>query len=185
MILKFNQPGFSGVLSSSTVITHIAYSLHTSSLKVRTLSTELLAAICVLSLTDGHRAVLSAMSDYRIAYDETFRFETLIGSLKLPEFGSNSDNNGGDAGGEEGVWEARTAAMTLVNAITTCPDALEDRILLREEFSRRGLNEVIVVRSLSTDPYFSPDTTNNAGFAIYQTPGLPPDAIGRIYGREI
>lgn len=50
---------------------------------------------------------------------------------------------------QEGAWEARTSAMTLVNALTTCPESLEERIQLREELGRRGLNEIIVVgRSL-------------------------------------
>jgi diaphanous 1 len=35
--------------------------------------------------------------------------------------------------------------MVLINALTNGPESLEERILLREEFSRRGLNEVIVV----------------------------------------
>jgi diaphanous 1 len=129
------------------VITYIAYSLHTPSLKLRTLASELLAAICVLSLTEGHKTVLAAMSDYRIAYDEPFRFETLIASLRLPEFQSDgeSEDELGFGNEEEGIWEARTAAMALVNALTNCPESLEDRILLREEFGRRGLNEAIVV----------------------------------------
>lgn len=111
------------------------------------LSSELLAAICVLSLDDGHKAVLAALSDYRIAYEETFRFETLIGSLRLPGFDSYSDDdNISGYGNEEGVWEARTASMVLINAITNSPELLEERVLLREEFGRRGLNEVIVVR---------------------------------------
>ena len=144
------QPGFNEVLSSPTTITHIAYSLHSSSLKLRTLALELLAAICVLSMVDGHKAVLSAMSDYRITYDESFRFETLVGSLRLPDItdGSDSaDDVGASVGNEnEGIWDTRTASMALVNALTNCPEPLEDRILLREEFGRRGLNEAIVVR---------------------------------------
>lgn len=129
------------------MITYIAYSLHTPSLKLRTLASELLAAICVLSLTEGHKTVLAAMSDYRIAYDEPFRFETLIASMRLPEFQSDgeSEDELGFGNEEEGIWEARTAAMALVNALTNCPESLEDRILLREEFGRRGLNEAIVV----------------------------------------
>jgi diaphanous 1 len=107
-----------------------------------------LAAICVLSLTEGHRAVLSALSDYRIAYDESFRFESLIDSLRLPDIGGDSDAEEvgrGDVNEDSGSWEARTACMALVNAIVNCPESLEDRLLLREEFGRRGLNEVIVV----------------------------------------
>ena len=91
--------------------------------------------------------MLAAMSDYRVAFDEAFRFEELVASLQLPlaEFGEVVDSTYG-MDEEEGVWEARTASMVLINALANCPDLLEDRILLREEFGRRGLNEVIVVR---------------------------------------
>lgn len=78
--------------------------------------------------------------------------EELIGSLRPPdpsseEVQADSQGYGND---EEGVWEARTASMALVNAITNFPDSLEDRILLREEFTRRGLNEVLVVSLISS-----------------------------------
>ncbi|KAJ6583786.1 hypothetical protein B0H10DRAFT_2168123 [Mycena sp. CBHHK59/15] len=145
-VLLNTEAGFTQVLASPTVITHIAYSLHASSPKLRTLASELMAAICVLSLTEGHKAVLAAMSDYRIAFDESFRFETLIGSLRLPDPSSDAESDDGYEFGseEEGVWEARTASMALINALTNCPESLEGRILLREEFGRRGLNEVVV-----------------------------------------
>ena len=126
------------------LVTHIAYSLHTSSLKLRTLASEVLAAICVLSLVEGHKLVLGAMSDYRVAYDEAFRFEHLVALLRLPE----PDTGAVDE--EDGMWEARTAALALVNAITNCPEAVEERVMLREEFGRRGLNEVIVVSTCLT-----------------------------------
>lgn len=100
----------------------------------------MLAAICVLSLVEGHKLVLAAMSDYRVAHDEAFRFEHLVALLGLPDPDTEAAEE------EEGIWEARTAALALVNAITNCPEAVEERIMLREEFSRRGLNEVIVVR---------------------------------------
>lgn len=121
-------------------MTHIAYSLYTPSLKLRTLAAEVLAATCVLSLVEGHRLVLAAMSDYRIAHDEAFRFEQLVALLRLPDQETERLEE------EESVWEARTAALALVNAITNCPEAVEERVMLREEFGRRGLNEVIVVR---------------------------------------
>lgn len=93
------------------------------------------------------------MSDYRIEFDETFRFQELIGSLRLPDTVMDSEGVGVDQGyglDEEGAWDARTAAMSLVNALTNFPDSLEERILLREEFTRRGLNEVLVVRVFLT-----------------------------------
>lgn len=88
------------------------------------------------------------MSDYRIAFEEAFRFEELIQSLRLPEDDPNSEVIGGAGtlNEDEGVWEARTASLVLVNALTNCPESLEERVMLREEFGRRGLNEVIVVR---------------------------------------
>ena len=135
------------MLAHPTIITHISYSLHGSSAKLRTLTSEVLAAICVISLKERHRAVLSAMSDYRVEFEEAFRFQELIASMRLPDMmdEEQSASEGGYGNEEEGVWDARTATMALINALTNCPDSLEERILLREEFSRRGLNEVIVV----------------------------------------
>jgi len=135
-------------LQSPTVVTHISYTLHAPSLKVHTLASELLAAICILSVADGHKVVLSALSDFRISFDESFRFETLLSSLRLPDVDIENDSDSGIGFGseEEGVWDVRIATMALINALTNCPENLEDRMLLREEFSRRGLNEFIVVR---------------------------------------
>lgn len=89
------------------------------------------------------------MSDYRVAFDESFRFESLLGFLRLPDSSSGTESEDGLGPGieEESVWDARTASMALINALINCPESLEDRILLREEFGRRGLNEVVVVRS--------------------------------------
>lgn len=125
------------------MITHIAYSLYGSNAKLRALVTTVLAAISFISVQEGHKAVISALSDYRIEFLEVFRFEGLIASLRLPEV-EYGDGPPAPEPEEEGVWEARTAVMSLVNAITTSPDSLEDRILLRDEFTRRGLNEVMV-----------------------------------------
>jgi len=141
---------FNEVLMPPTLITHISYALYTSSLKVHAFASELLAAICVLDVSNGHKAVLAALSDSRVAYDEEFRFETLLMSLRLPDVNIDSDWDGSVVGfgnEEEGVLDARVATMTLINALTNSSDNLEERVLLREEFSRRGLNELIVVRS--------------------------------------
>lgn len=148
------QPGFNVVLASSALITHIAYALHESSPKLRTLASELLAAVCILSPTEGHKAVLAALSDYRVEFGELFRFQELIASLRIPDIKLGGSIADGLPYGieEEGAWEARTASMTLANAITNSPDVLEDRILLREEFGRRGLNESIVVCDLEYSP---------------------------------
>lgn len=88
--------------------------------------------------------VLSSFSDYRVAYDEAFRFEELICSLRLEDDDDESETYN-VARNEEGAWDSRAAILTLINALTTCPESLEERIQLRDEFSRRGLNEIIVV----------------------------------------
>ena len=149
LVLTVKQAGFKKGISDDTLITHITYSLHGASTKLRALTSDILAAICYVSPTDGHKSVISAFSDYRIEFDERFRFQELIDSLRVPDQvdEDNESVNGVYGNEEEGVWEARTASMALVNAMTNFPDSLEDRILLREELTRRGLNEAIVVRN--------------------------------------
>jgi len=139
-VLLNTEPGFATLLSSPTLVTHIAFTLHDASPKLRTLSSEVLAAVCVLSLTDGHRLVLASLSDYRVAHEESFRFEELIDILRI------ADDPSGEQEDFEGLWDVRTATMALINALTNCPESLEERVFLREEFTRRGLNEAVVVR---------------------------------------
>ncbi|KIM29475.1 hypothetical protein M408DRAFT_8151 [Serendipita vermifera MAFF 305830] len=137
-VLLNTAPGYPYVIQSPTIITHIAFTLHGASPKLRALSSDLLAAICVISLNEGHRLVLGALSDYRVSFDERFRFDDLINALRIEE------NSTSQEGEQDGVWEARGATMGLIIALTSCSDSIEERILLREEFSRRGLNEVMV-----------------------------------------
>jgi diaphanous 1 len=141
------QLGFSQVLTHPNLVTHLTYSLYIPSSKLRALVADVLAAICVLSSDEGHSLVLSAFSDARIAHNEKFRFEFLVDSIKLPEHSDDETSDGRDEGevDEAGIWEWRTAGMALVNALTNTPNDLEERIMLRDEFTRRGLNEAIVV----------------------------------------
>ena len=135
------QIGFTQILSRESLITYIAYSLDTPSNKLRAQVSDLLAALCILSPTIGHSHVLSALSDFRIAHAEKFRFEFFLESLSV------RDGEGEEEGeGEEGAWEWRTAGFGLINAIIHGPVEVRDRILLREEFGRRGLNEIMTVR---------------------------------------
>ncbi|KAG9048580.1 hypothetical protein FS837_012435, partial [Tulasnella sp. UAMH 9824] len=150
-VLLNTEPGFDRVLATPEVITHITFALHASVPKVRALAAELLAAVCVLSLTAdgsggglGNRLVLAAFSDYRVVFDESFRFQELVDGLKLPEADEGYSSDASADEGDDGIWETRAAYMALVNALTNCPEALEDRIMLREELGRRGLNEAIV-----------------------------------------
>ncbi|KAJ7026870.1 armadillo-type protein [Mycena alexandri] len=146
--------------------------------RLRTLASEILGAICLLSLNEGHKAVLGAFSDYRAAFNESFRFERfdgLIGSLRLPDLDSDieSDDRYEYIGEQDGVWEARCASMALINALTNSPESLEDRIILRDDFSRRGLNEVVLFRP-----------SHSLWFEVFLTPWYqvlrhdqPPDVL--------
>lgn len=139
-VLLNTGAGFKAVVNSPTIIPHIAFSLKHFPPRTRTLACELLAAICIVS-SDGHRAVMAAMSEVKLAFGETFRFETLIETLRLRPDEAVEDVESTDGS----QWEVSTSCMALINAITNLPECLEDRVLLREEFGRRGLNELIVV----------------------------------------
>ncbi|KAG1724160.1 uncharacterized protein EDB91DRAFT_1269367 [Suillus paluster] len=88
---------------------------------------------------------MAALSEYCIAYDELFRFESLVATLHISDGQSNNPaTNNVSLPDEDGIWGARTAFMALVNALTNCPESLEDHTLLCKEFGWQGLNEVIV-----------------------------------------
>uniref|UniRef100_V5GJX6 Uncharacterized protein n=1 Tax=Kalmanozyma brasiliensis (strain GHG001) TaxID=1365824 RepID=V5GJX6_KALBG len=141
--------GFEKVLEQSNLVNYIAFALRSPSYKLRLQVADVLAALCVLSLDDGHRMVCGALSELKIATGERFRFAFLVDDLK-PDSSEDALNdawNAGlkDANADEAIeWEYRAAAMVLVNAITNSPEDLEERVSLRDEFARRGLNEVLV-----------------------------------------
>lgn len=179
-VLLNTEPGFANLLSSPTLVTHIAFTLHDASPKLRALSSEVLAAICVLSLTDGHRLVLASLSDYRVAHDENFRFEELIDVLRIADDPSSEQED------FEGLWEVRTATMALLNALSNCPESLEERIFLREELTRRGLNEVVVVRIPEVlRERISIIFGSRTGSTLYQTSRLVAHPTRRLHRREV
>ena len=108
---------------------------------------DVLAALCILSVTSGHAIVLAAFSDFKVNYTESFRFEYLVNSIAVPDHDGASDAGLPDEEQEDeaGLWEYRAAGMALINALVNGPNDLEDRIALRDEFARRGLNEVMIV----------------------------------------
>lgn len=154
-LVPLPQAGFEHVLAHPTTITYITYSLRTSSHKLRAHVADLLATLCVLSLSTGHQSVLSAFSDFKVTYNETFRFDTLVRSIAVQDLDDNAStaasvaDHGEDERDEAAFWEYRAAAMALINALTNGPDDLEQRIAFRDEFARRGLNEVMAVCRIS------------------------------------
>ncbi|KAF9163119.1 hypothetical protein DFQ26_002908 [Actinomortierella ambigua] len=146
-VLMNTEPGFAQVLRSPSLVAHIAYCLYTNNNKLRAKVSEVLAALCVMT-PESHRLVLIALSDFRVAHEERFRFEYLVETLATPispSFGPDSGADGEDGGFE---WEYKTACMSLMNALVNSPLSLDDRIALGDELRRRGLEDVI--RSLQS-----------------------------------
>lgn len=122
-------------------MTEVTYSLHTNSNKLRALVADVLAALCVLSSSEGHKLVINAFSDFKITYGEKARFEYLVKSICPPD----DVEEGLQDEDEASAWDYRAAGMALISSLANSPDDLEERMLLRDEFARRGLNEAMTV----------------------------------------
>lgn len=119
-------------MKSSSLVASIVFCLHTINNKLRSQVADVLAALCVLSL-DGHKLVVGAFIEFRIIHEEKFRFQYLVDSLRgIGEEDSTS-------------IEYKAAGLSLINAIVNSPDIIEERILLRDEFERRGIDNVFKV----------------------------------------
>ncbi|KAF9304280.1 hypothetical protein BGZ74_001919 [Mortierella antarctica] len=130
-----------------SLVAHISYCLYTTNSKLRTKVAEVLAALCVMS-PESHRLVLMALSDFRVALDERFRFEYLIETLAAPI----SDMDGPSEHQDGFEWEYKTACLSLMNALANSPAALDDRISLRNELRRRGLEDVFKTLQMQGPP---------------------------------
>ena len=124
------------MLKSSSLVASIVFCLHTTNNKLRSQVADVLAALCVLSL-DGHKLVVGAFTEFRVIHEEKFRFQYLVDSLKRNEEEDSTS------------IEYKAAGLSLINAIVNSPDIIEERILLREEFERRGIDSVFKVNSFS------------------------------------
>ncbi|KAF9131822.1 hypothetical protein BGW39_001281 [Mortierella sp. 14UC] len=152
-VLMNTEPGFTQVLRSPSLVAHISYCLYTTNSKLRTKVAEVLAALCVMS-PESHRLVLMALSDFRVAHEERFRFEYLVQSLASPITGDMDGIGGGSANEhhESFEWEYKTACLSLMNALANSPSSLDDRISLRNELRRRGLEDVFQTLKMQSPP---------------------------------
>ncbi|KAF9359313.1 hypothetical protein BGX26_012598 [Mortierella sp. AD094] len=146
-VLMNTEPGFTQVLRSPSLVAHISYCLYTTNSKLRTKVAEVLAALCVMS-PESHRLVLMALSDFRVAHEERFRFEYLVQTLAAPI----SDDVDSIDHQESFEWEYKTACLSLMNALANSPAALDDRISLRNELRRRGLEDVFQSLKMQSPP---------------------------------
>lgn len=136
------QIGFERVLEQKDLVSQVTRCLACHHYKLRTLVADVMAAICVLSASDGHKKVLDAFSDYQVVAKEQSRFQSLLHSISLS---TDADGEQVDEDEDTGLWEYRAAALALINALISTPEKVEHRRALRDEFARRGLNEIIAV----------------------------------------
>jgi len=118
----------------------ITYSLRVPTIKLRCLAADMLAAMCVISDL-GHQLVLDGFSDSKIVLGETFRFELLISSLGA--FSKQDEEV--ELEEERLMWEWRTAALGLINALSASEIDLELRCDLGGEMRRRGFDHAVDV----------------------------------------
>jgi hypothetical protein len=91
-------------------------------------------------LTSDSQIVLDAFLDARVSHKETFRFQRLIASLNQPVPGTGN-------GDQVELWEWRISWMILVNALVAHSPDSRARMSLREELKRRGMDEIVSVRT--------------------------------------
>lgn len=111
--------------------------------------------------------MLAGLSENRITFDERYRFESLIRSLR-PNSANADDETMSITSevisetevDEQGAWEFRTAGFALINALVNSPDDVDERVLLRDELVRRGLNEVITVHCCVSSLVLLPNTAH-------------------------
>lgn len=95
-----------------------------------------MGAICLIS-SRGHQQVLDGLSDAKSTLGENHRFEWLVASLSAYDQIPEDD--------ESGVWEWRSSAMGLINALAGSGDEVESRCEIRGELRRRGLDHAVEV----------------------------------------
>ncbi|KXS20964.1 hypothetical protein M427DRAFT_349613 [Gonapodya prolifera JEL478] len=131
--------GLQKVLANYQMMNTLVLCLDVPELRVRTIVAEMLASLTVCEGTSAgkgaHAAVVSAFDHQRDVRRHEFRLQSLVDSMRV------EDPDTVEAA--ELMW--RTAAMTLVNAIVTTPEALEMRCLLEEELLGLGLSEHLPV----------------------------------------
>ncbi|KAI9298202.1 FH2-domain-containing protein [Neoconidiobolus thromboides FSU 785] len=132
-VLLNTESGFHEVLKHPEIVKYLTFSINTQNDKIRKISTEVLAAICVLS-KQGHMQILDSLADFRLKFHEDYRFQYLLHSLE-----AHVSLEGISA---IAAYEYKTTCLSFINALVNTPESLDERMLLREEFHRRGLKVV-------------------------------------------
>ncbi|KAJ1552486.1 Formin-like protein 3, partial [Nowakowskiella sp. JEL0078] len=140
--LMNNTYGLRAIMDYPEGINTLTLSLSSPTLKTKTLTLEILAAVSCVP-PNGHNLILLAMQNFKIVKREKFRFEQLIKSLAHDEI---------DTDFSAAHLEHHIAIMTFINAIVNAPEDFESRVILRNEIWDLGMNDLLFeLRKLPND----------------------------------
>uniref|UniRef100_A0A915M5W7 Formin-like protein n=1 Tax=Meloidogyne javanica TaxID=6303 RepID=A0A915M5W7_MELJA len=117
-----NKFGVVAVFSNRQAIYCIVRAILHPSFKTKALVLDMLSAI--VTLTDGHELVLGAFNKFRSAYNEIFRFQTLVRCFKCP--GVNVD--------------FLASCIKFINVMVHSSSDMNQRVALQYEFTIFGLD---------------------------------------------
>ncbi|KAF7635331.1 hypothetical protein Mgra_00005298 [Meloidogyne graminicola] len=125
-----NKFGVVAVFSHRQAIYCIVRAILHPSFKTKALVLDMLSAI--VTLTDGHELVLGAFNKFRSAYNELFRFQTLVKCFKCP--GVNVD--------------FLASCIKFINVMVHSSSDMNQRVALQYEFTIFGLDRHLEYLSL-------------------------------------
>ncbi|KAI8801981.1 formin homology 2 domain-containing protein [Cladochytrium replicatum] len=130
--------GLQTILETPSGIRILALGLGCSHIKTRTMTLEVLAAVCFVP-PNGHGLILDAMEYFRTVKHEEYRFQGIMELLKVDLSSGDEDIQ------PAALLEYQTAAMAFINAAVNSPDDLDFRVALRSEFLLLGIAEIMPV----------------------------------------
>jgi len=122
-----NKTGLDLVMHTPNAVNTLAISLISRELS-NDLKLEVIKLLTVICLVppDGHRIVMTAMSNFKNTQKEKARFETVLRLLESVD-----------------SFDHKVAFMTFVNALTNSPDDTDLRMSLRQELTNLGFKEIL------------------------------------------
>lgn len=168
-VLVSTQSGFSALVADSLAVAAIVRAFHHGGHRLRAQAAEVLAPLCLLSDDVGHKAVIDGFSAFQASAREKHRFTTLVASLNIVDTLDGEE----EIALTSDVWEFVRASLALVNAIICTPGDLDERLTLRSEFARRGLNEGLAVRQGKGNRRHLWSDSNSQGIRYLD----PPDGV--------
>ncbi|KAF2072641.1 hypothetical protein CYY_006043 [Polysphondylium violaceum] len=118
--------GIEKAITTPSSMNKLILCMDTGKVDTRSSVFEILTAVCLIS-EKGYQLVLDAMTHFKQSRKEKFRFTFLVESMK-----KLADDK-----------EYLTTCLALINGLVNSSDEIDERVQLRTEFSRLGLDNII------------------------------------------